>query len=87
MLSLESVKADVSIREFLSHLVGCNMNLSSPNCRLDFLNAFPSVNVNGGLMAQQLEMLLNVSSQLALSCYTVDQQVMSVYCCYVNPLY
>lgn len=78
MLSLESVKADVSIREFLNHLVGGNMNLSSPNCRLDFLNASPSVNVNGGLMTHQLEMLLNVMSPTYYLYHTVDQQLMSV---------
>jgi hypothetical protein len=66
VLSLESVKRDVSIREFLSHLVGCNMKLSAPNRRLDFLNASPSLYVNGGLMAHQLEMLLNVSGYLCL---------------------
>lgn len=66
MLSLESVKVDVSIREFLSHLVGRNMKLSAPNRRLDFLNASPSLHVNGGLMAHQLEMLLNVSGHLSL---------------------
>jgi len=42
------------------------MKLSAPNCRLDFLNACPSLHVNGGLMAHHLEMLLNVSSQLCL---------------------
>jgi hypothetical protein len=56
----------VSIREFFTHLVGRNMKLSAPNCRLDFLNACPSLHVNGGLMAHHLEMLLNVSSQLCL---------------------
>jgi hypothetical protein len=56
----------MSIREFLSRLVGCNMNLSSPNCRLDFLNASLSLNVNGGLMTHQLEILLNVSGHLSL---------------------
>jgi hypothetical protein len=66
VLSLESVKTDVSIREFLSHLVGRNMKLSAPNCRIDFLNASPSLYVNGGLMAHQLEMLLNVSDRLSL---------------------
>jgi hypothetical protein len=40
------------------------MKLSAPNRRLDFLNACPSLYVNGGLMAHQLEMLLNVSGYL-----------------------
>lgn len=61
MLSLESVKSDVSIRKFLNHLVARNMKLSIPNCHLDFLNAPPSLHVDGGLMVHQLEMLLNVS--------------------------
>lgn len=75
MLSLESVKIDVSIREFLSHLVGRNMKLSSPNRRLDFLNASPSLYMNGGLMAYQLEMLLNVSGHLCLLyVITVDRK-------------
>ncbi|XP_069689683.1 serine/threonine-protein kinase Nek8-like isoform X2 [Periplaneta americana] len=60
VLSLDSVKTDVSIREFLNHLVGRNMKLSAPSCRLDFLNASPALHVNGGLMAHQLEMLLNL---------------------------
>jgi hypothetical protein len=42
------------------------MKLSAPNRRLDFLNASPSLHVNGGLMAHQLEMLLNVSGHLSL---------------------
>jgi len=66
MLSLESIEADVSIREFLTHLVGHNMKLSIPNCRLDFLNASASLHVNGGLMVHQLETLLNVSDRLYL---------------------
>ncbi|XP_021939343.1 serine/threonine-protein kinase Nek8-like isoform X2 [Zootermopsis nevadensis] len=75
VLSLESVKADVSIREFLNHLVGGNMNLSSPNCRLDFLNASPSVNVNGGLMTHQLEMLLNLPVGMSKDLFGVNVEL------------
>lgn len=75
VLSLESVKKDVSIREFLSHLVGCNMKLSAPNRRLDFLNASPSLCMNGGLMAYQLEMLLNLPVGMYKDLFGADVQL------------
>jgi hypothetical protein len=70
---VESVKTDVSIREFLCHLVGRNMKLSAANRRLDFLNASPSLNVNGSLMAHQLEILLNVSGYLCCVFVLLDR--------------
>ncbi|KAJ9591396.1 hypothetical protein L9F63_002002, partial [Diploptera punctata] len=74
VLSLESVKSDVSIREFFSHLIRNNM-FSTPNARLDFLNASPALHVNGGLVAHQLEMLLNLPVRMSKDLFGADVQL------------
>nr|CAD7412944.1 unnamed protein product [Timema poppensis] len=74
VLSLQSVKSDLSIREFFNRLVGKHTNYSD-SCRLDFLNASPALHVNGGLMARQLELLLNIPVGMSKDLFGTDVQM------------
>ena len=67
-LSLKSIVRDEGVRRFLSRLVGECVDLADWGARLDFLATYMAEQIDGGLLAKELEQMLNcqVRSELRL---------------------
>ncbi|KAJ8870688.1 hypothetical protein PR048_029712 [Dryococelus australis] len=77
VLSPQSVKADLGVREFFSQLVSRHLDYTSPTCRLDFLSVSPAVHANGDLIVHQLQSLLGIPVGMSKDLFGTDVQMVS----------
>jgi hypothetical protein len=71
-LSLRSMVSDESVRNFFSALVAECLDLDDWSARMDFLATYMAEQIDGGLLAKELEAMLNCQERICLSQLRID---------------
>ena len=74
-LSLKSIVRDEAVRGFLQRLVRDFIDLADWSARLDFLATYMAEQLDGGLLAKELEQMLNLQVGLSKNLEAADIQV------------